>query len=86
MKTFNIGVRHIFVMAAIAASTSAAANAQYKFVKLNIPGAIVTTVSGINNDNLITGSYETNSAIYGFTYNPGFSFWASRTEPLYLKL
>jgi len=75
MKTLSPSLRHIVAMAALAVSTGAIASAQYKFVKLTIPGAIVTTVSGINNDNLITGTYETNTGYYGFTYNPSTKAW-----------
>jgi hypothetical protein len=60
----------MFVMAAIVLSTSAIASAQYKFVKLTVPGAAQTIPVGINNNNLVVGYYAEGSATYGFSYNP----------------
>ena len=80
MKTSSISVRHIAVrhivaVAAIAISSSAVASAQYKFVRLNVPGASSTLANGINNNNVITGTYANSSGTFGFTYDPGTGVW-----------
>jgi hypothetical protein len=75
MTKLTMNARTMFVMAAIAISTSAAASAQYKFVNISVPGSTWTMASGINNNNEIAGSYGTASGTYGFTYNPGNNSW-----------
>jgi len=64
---------------ALIACSGAVARAQYIFVELNVPAvnAASTTVYGISNDNLITGTFSdsANGTVYGFTFNPNADVW-----------
>jgi hypothetical protein len=53
--------RPMFAAAAIAVSCGAVASAQYKFVKIDIPGSLGTAAFGISNKNEIVGYYWTGS-------------------------
>jgi hypothetical protein len=76
MTKLKVNARSMFVMAAIAISTSAVSSAQYDFVTFKVPGSTSTSVSGISNNNQISGSYETASGdIYGYTHNLTTGVW-----------
>jgi hypothetical protein len=66
MKNKSLCLRSMLAVATIAISSSAVASAQYKFTRLNVPGAGDTFAVGINNDNLVVGYYGS----FGFSYNP----------------
>lgn len=70
MKKLMCNARIMLAMAATVILTSAAANAGYKFVQLKVPGASATSATGINNNNLVVGTYSDSAGSHAFTYDP----------------
>jgi probable HAF family extracellular repeat protein len=69
MKKLMCNARTMIAMAATLISTNAAANAAYKFVQLNVPGASYTSANGISNDNVVVGTYSDAAGSHAFTYD-----------------
>jgi hypothetical protein len=70
MIKFVNNMRTMIAMAALVISTAAAASAQYRIVELNVPGGTGTNATGINNDNVVVGTYGDANGTHAFTYNP----------------
>jgi uncharacterized membrane protein len=62
----------LFAVLALAAFTQTSTSVTYKYAYIVFPGARVTTASGINNQNVIVGSYyDSQYVVHGFIYRAG---------------
>jgi hypothetical protein len=82
MRTLSICARSMFVMAALVVSTSAAAQAQYQFIKIHVPGSLGTWATGIeydSEDEEVVGYYTTGSST-----SPEYHGFRKRLHPAHL--
>jgi hypothetical protein len=75
MKLPMSNVRTVIAMAAILISASAARAQNYTYHVLNVPGASSTTATGINNENMVVGTYTDATGTHGFIYSPAGKYY-----------
>jgi uncharacterized membrane protein len=62
----------LFATLAPAAFPQTSTSATYNYARVSFPGAPITNVNGINNSNVIAGSYyDSQYSVHGFTYSAG---------------
>ena len=62
----------VFAALASAALGQTSVSATYEYAPISFPGSTVTNVNGINNSNVIVGSYfDSQSFVHGFVYRAG---------------
>lgn len=73
MKIRSLAVLAMFfVVFALAASAQTSVSVTYNLAPIDFPGSVVTNVNGINNANVIVGTYyDSHYCVHGFIYRQG---------------